>query len=129
MALVKDMAAVATECVSKPGRVSIWSEQLGNYVCVRDPRFEQAIAEQLRNVRHPPISSAFKLVFLTAAGGTLLFVVICVASTIFAGKDMPAPLDKLIQGLFDLAKIGFGAVVGLLGAQSLGRNADFELKH
>jgi len=42
---------------------------------------------------------------------------------------MPAPLDKLIQGLFDLAKIGFGAVVGLLGAQSLGRNADFELKH
>jgi len=32
---------------------------------------------------------------------------------------MPAPVEKLVTGLFDLAKIGFGAVAGLLGGKVL----------
>jgi hypothetical protein len=59
------------------------------------------------------------LVFLTAAGGTLLFVIICVTTTIIAGESPPPLLEKTVTSLFDLAKIGFGAIVGLLGGQAL----------
>jgi hypothetical protein len=31
------------------------------------------------------------------------------------------PLEKLLMGPFDLVKIGFGAIVGLLGGKSLNR--------
>jgi hypothetical protein len=65
------------------------------------------------------------LVFLTSAGGTLLFVLICVVTTIAAGQNMPDPLHELIRGIMDLAKIGFGAVVGLLGGQSMRRESVF----
>ena len=112
------MAAVAAECIKRPGSLSVWSNRLGRYVCQHEPEFQSVLAE--RQPETPaPISPAFKLVFLTAAGGTLLFVVICFVATVLAGKDMPEPLSKLVTGLFDLAKIGFGAVVGLLGGQTL----------
>ena len=64
-------------------------------------------------------SPAFKLVFLTAAIGTLLFVLICVTTTLLAGKEPPPLTEKITMALFDLAKIGFGSVVGLLGGQAL----------
>jgi hypothetical protein len=65
------------------------------------------------------ISPQFKLVFLTAACGTLLFAVLCVVLTILAKKELPGVEEKLVNGFFDLAKIGFGAVVGLLGGQRM----------
>jgi hypothetical protein len=68
---------------------------------------------------HPPISAAFKLVFLTAAGGTLLFALLCVVVTLAAGKEPHPLVERLVSGFFDLAKIGFGAVAGMLGGQSL----------
>jgi hypothetical protein len=125
MGLLRNMAAVAAECIGKPGRVSVWSQRLGKYVCSDDPEYQPALSEhlQLRSPERPPIDATFKLVFLTAAIGTLLFVGICVVVTLLAGKDMPGPLDKLVTGLFDLAKIGFGAVVGLLGAKALGERS------
>ncbi len=121
MSRAQEMVAVAAECARTPGRVSIWSERLGKYVCSRDPEFQQTIAEQssTTTAARVPISPAFKLVFLTSAGGTLLFVIICVATTLLAGKEPPPLLEKTVASLFDLAKIGFGAVVGLLGAQTL----------
>jgi hypothetical protein len=118
MSMAKDVAVIAAECIKTPHRASKWSKQLGRYVGADHPDFHQASSERLSP---PPLSSEFKLVFLTAAAGTFIFVALCVITTMVAGKDMPQPLDKLIQGLFDLAKIGFGAVVGLLGAQSLHR--------
>jgi hypothetical protein len=123
MGFARDMTAIATECARTPGRVSIWSKRLGKYVCSRDPAFQQALAEQSDNASaaHAPISASFKLVFLTAAGGTLLFVAICVTTTLLAGREPQPLLEKMITSLFDLAKIGFGAVVGLLGAQTLKR--------
>ncbi len=123
MSFARDMTVIAAECARTPGRVSIWSGRLGKYVCSRDPAFQQALAEQSDNavVAHAPISASFKLVFLTAAGGTLLFVAICVTTTLLAGREPPPLLEKMITSLFDLAKIGFGAVVGLLGAQTLKR--------
>jgi hypothetical protein len=78
-----------------------------------DPGFQQAMAEQstITTVARAPISSAFKLVFLTAAGGTLLFVVICVGTTVYMGQGPPPLLEKTITSLFDLAKIGFALLV------------------
>jgi hypothetical protein len=118
MSVIEAMAATAVECARVPGKISIWSEKLGKYVCSADPEFESAMAEQGRSNRSA-INPAFKLVFLTAAGGTLFFVAICVVTTIAAGKDPPALIDKTVSSLFDLAKIGFGAVAGLLGGHTL----------
>jgi hypothetical protein len=121
MSLTKRMAAVAAECTRTPGRKSVWSEHRRRYVCSKDPEYERAASEQDNAIAQgrPPIGSAFKLVFLTAVGGTVLFVAVCVITTLLAGRE-PHPLtEKLVTGFFDLAKIGFGAVVGLLGSQSL----------
>jgi hypothetical protein len=121
MSVAREMVATAIECVRTPGHRSIWSEQLGRYICQKDPEFQRAMAEQPSPTKatRPPIAAAFKLVFLTAAGGTVLFVIICVVTTLLAGKDPPPLLDKTVSSIFDLAKIGFGAVVGLLGGQQL----------
>lgn len=119
--MLAKMARVAAECIKEPGRTSVWSKAEGKYVCSKDPEYKKAIAEQSADVSvaHPPINPAFKLVFLTAAGGTLLFVLICVATHALTGGEMPTATAKLIDGLLDMAKIGFGAVAGLLGGQTL----------
>jgi hypothetical protein len=61
----------------------------------------------------------FKLVFGAAAGGTLLFVVLCVVLALIAGKEPPSLMTEIVRGLFSLAQIGFGAVVGLLGGKRI----------
>ena len=106
----------------KARSTSIWSERHGRYVCEKDAYFPQAKAE---GANRATINPTFKLVFLSSASGTVLFVLICVVTTIVAGRDIPDALHELIRGLFDLAKIGFGAVVGLLGGQSLRREVGF----
>jgi hypothetical protein len=123
--MLKEMTAVATECLKHPRGPSIYVPRLGRYVCPDSEEagaIEQALSsEELRVSHEPPakIGSQFKLVFLTAAAGTLLFVLICVVLTMLAGKQPPPLLERLVVGLFDLAKIGFGAIVGLLGGKSL----------
>ncbi|MGH6814686.1 MAG: hypothetical protein ACREC6_03185 [Hyphomicrobiaceae bacterium] len=79
------------------------------------------MAEQLRKQQsgHPLINPAFKMVFLASSGGILLFIAICTVITIAAGGEMSDPPTKLVTGLFDLAKIGFGAIVRLLTAHTL----------
>jgi hypothetical protein len=121
MSITRTMADTAIECARTPGRISIWSDRLGKYVCRSDPDYQRAVAERASagKAPRPSTSAAFKLVFLTAAGGTLLFVGICVATMIIAGGN-PQPLAyEIIRGLFALAQIGFGAIVGLLGGQQL----------
>jgi hypothetical protein len=115
-----EMIDVALECVKRPGHTSVWSKSAGKYVC-KEPEYRAAIAEQSLDVAaaHPPINPAFKLVFLTAAGGTVLFVAICVSVHLITGGTMPTATEKLVDGLFTMAQIGFGAVVGLLGGQTL----------
>jgi hypothetical protein len=122
--MMKEMAQIAAECVRTPGRKSIWSPELGKYVCPDSDegtalagRAQQPILKEV--AEHPPISPQFKLVFLTAASGTLIFIVLCLVLTLVAGKEPPPLFEKLIMGFFDLAKIGFGAVVGLLGGKKL----------
>lgn len=116
--MIGDMAAIAAECIRRPGKRAVWSPQLRKYVC---PTTDNVPASQLDFNAHtrPPISAMFKLVFGAAAGGTLLFVVLCVVLALLAGRDPPSLMTEIIRGLFSLAQIGFGAVVGLLGGKRL----------
>lgn len=115
--MLRDMAAIAAECIRRPNRRAVWCPQLGRYV---SPDVEDVPAASLDPKSHtrPPINSQFKLVFLTAAGGTLLFVSLCVALMLATGRE-PNLMTEIIRGLFSLAQIGFGAVVGLLGGKRL----------
>jgi hypothetical protein len=123
--VIADLAAMVAECVKNPGKQSVWSADLGKYVCLEGtqeatPALEVSAPKvRRRGAENPPLSPQFKLVFLTAAGGTFLFVLICLGMTLVAGKNPPPLFEKVIMGFFDLAKIGFGAAVGLLGGQKL----------
>ena len=116
--MIGDMAAIAAECIRHPGTRAVWSPQLRKYVC---PTTDNVPMNQLDfNAKtRPPISPMFKLVFSAAAGGTLLFVILCVLLALLAGRDPPSLMTEIIRGLFSLAQIGFGAVVGLLGGKRL----------
>ena len=120
--MIHEMAETAVACVRSPGRTSVWSPKLRRYVSLdseggQSPASDPGVYDPQVVAAHPPISSQFNLVFLTAAIGTLLFVVVCLTLTLIAGKEPPPLFEKVIMGFFDLAKIGFGAVVGLLGEQ------------
>jgi hypothetical protein len=119
--VVAEMANIASECLKHPKRTSIWSTQLGKYVCTVTPEGQEALADQSLslNAAHPPINLQFKLIFLTAAIGTGVFVLLCLVLSLIAGKEPPPLFEKVIMGFFDMAKIGFGAVVGLLGGKKL----------
>lgn len=109
------MINIAAECF-RVGRPSVWSHSLHRYVCADSPEGEAALRE---HAEHPPINPQFKLVFLTSLGGTALFVVLCLVLSLIAGKQPPPLFEKIIMGFFDMAKIGFGAIVGLLGGKKL----------
>jgi hypothetical protein len=121
--MLSEMANIATECVRHPKQSSKWSAHLGRYVPAdldeeaRATHSSGVVSEQ--NSSPPPVHPQFKLIFLTAAGGTLLFASVCVVLTLVAGRDAPPLVEKVAMGLFDLAKIGFGAIVGLLGGKAL----------
>jgi hypothetical protein len=116
--------AVAAECIKTPRRHSVWCPENNEYVSHqradatdRGPEADRTPAD--RPATPAPLSPQFKLVFLSAAGGTAFFVLLCVVVTLAAGGQ-PAPLDEeLVRSLSALAQIGFGAVAGLLGSKTL----------
>lgn len=117
--MFSEMVNIASECLRKPGSTSAWSPQLSKYVCEDTDESRVAIAGQQvqRLAEHPPINRTFKFVFLWSFGGTLFFVVLCIVLSLLAGREPPPLFEKIIISTFDLAKIGFGAVVGLLGGK------------
>jgi hypothetical protein len=116
--MIGKMAAVAVECTRAPGKKSVWSERLQRFVCEDEAEFN-LVRDQPHQGHVPAISPKFKLVFLTAAGGTLFFFLVCIGMHIAMGKAMSPPLTQIIDRTFDLVKIGFGAVVGMLGSKAL----------
>jgi len=119
--MIWEMVDIAGECLHKPGLSSVWSSRLQKYVCMGTPEAKEAFVQSTVRDRaaHPPINPRFKLVFLTAAGGTGLFIILCLVLSLIAGKTPPPLFEKVIMGFFDMAKIGFGALVGLLGGKNL----------
>jgi hypothetical protein len=128
--MLREMANIAAECIKHPARYSVWLPAEGRYVCPETPagrreveliaarqETEKSAAEKTAAPRR--LNPAFKLVFLTAGIGTAGFMLLCVGLTIYLGKERHEPLEKLIAGILDLVKIGFGAIVGMLGGQSL----------
>ena len=120
--MIKEMAQIAAECFKRPGEMSVWSPELGRYVCPDEaktvaakppPKISSKVA------KHPPVNPQFKLVFLTSVIGTFIFAVVCLVLTFAAGKEPPPLFEKVIMGFFDLVKIGFGAIAGLLGGKKL----------
>jgi hypothetical protein len=119
--MISEMANIAAECLEHPSKKSVWSTRLNKYVCTSTPEGKEALVDQSLAVRaaHPGINPQFKLIFVTAAGGTAVFIVLCLVLSLIAGKEPPPLFEKIILGFFDMAKIGFGALVGLLGGKKL----------
>ena len=108
------MEIVAAECFRGPNSRAVWSPERQAYVCPDD--FDvPAIRLDLTSTAHPPINPMFKLVFVTAAGGTLFFAVLCVALAAFGLKASPTLIDNVFEVSLNLLKIGFGAIIGMLG--------------
>jgi len=120
--MIKEMAQIAAECFRTPGQLSVWSSEFGRYICL-DEKKAMAPAASLNIssevTKHPSVNPQFKLVFLTSVIGTFIFAVLCLVLTFAVGKEPPPLFEKVIMGFFDLEKIGFGAVVGLLGGKKL----------
>ncbi|MEK6302248.1 MAG: hypothetical protein AABO41_16180 [Acidobacteriota bacterium] len=124
--MISEIVNVAAECVKHPTKPSILVPELGRYVCPDSREGQRALAQiQLIATDSQPLTQPsridpqFKLVFITAAVGSLLFVVICVGLHLYTDGQPPPALAKLIDGLLDMAKIGFGAAVGLLGGKAM----------
>jgi len=118
------MGKVAATCAMHPGRPSIWLEAEGRYVCTDEPdKYASAERSYAKSEVSAPSSARldpkFKLVFLTAAGGTILFTAICVALHLATTGEPPPARKEFIEGMLTMAKIGFGAIVGLLGGKVL----------
>ncbi len=116
--MIRDMIDIAGECIQHPRRRGVWSPEVERYVCPETKEGQQ-VSLDYQAVHHPPLNSQFKLVFFAAAAGTVLFTLLCIVLTLLSGDQLPGLLEKVVMGLFDLAKIGFGAIVGMLGAKRL----------
>jgi hypothetical protein len=123
--MIKDIATIATECFKHPRGGSVWSPELGRYVCpyyqkgADDPEQAHPYKQNVDSGTKPTLTSQFKLVLLAAVGGTLFFVLVCVVLTITVKNKQPDLVTTLVGHIMDLAKVGFGAIVGLLGSKSL----------
>jgi hypothetical protein len=132
--MISEMANIAAECVKHPTMTSILVPESGHYICP-DSQEGQRVLAAIQNMQNSSqaltqssrIDPQFKLVFITAAAGTLLFVVICVGLHLYTDGQPPPALAKLIDGLLDMAKIGFGAAVGLLGGKVLQKDQSSRL--
>ena len=105
--MVKDMALMAAECLDHRRRRSVWIPSLRIYV---RPDSEEALAEAESVAKqerehgspakvNPALNPQFKLVFFTAAFGTMGFVVLCVVLTFLASKEPPPLFEKADHGL------------------------------
>ncbi len=68
-------------------------------------------------VREIPVSLHFNKVFFTTAGLTVL----CLAISLLlatVGKDNAATRE-VVSGCLTMAKLGFGAIIGLIGGKAL----------
>jgi hypothetical protein len=116
------MAMLAAECVRNPDRPSFWQEEEGRYVCPdREIAFSDSRAQAPGDIylESARVDPTFKLVFLTVVVGTFFFTLLCVTIHLATRGELPPARKELSDGIFTMAKIGFGAIAGLLGGKSM----------
>ena len=116
--VLKDMVTIAKECLKHPSRRAVWSPELQSYICPETAR-GKSVALDHRSPSYPSLSKEFKLVFFAAFFGTILFISLCIVLTLTAGREPPELTVEIARGLFSMAQVGFGAIVGLLGGKRL----------
>ena len=123
--MIRAMTDVAVECLRNPRRASYWSTEKDEYVCPdrAGPATAEIVPTAGADTPRPKLEQHFKIVFLAVFGGTILFTLICVACHVATDGQPPAPLQKMVDTLLDMAKIGFGAMVGLLGGKTTPQDA------
>ena len=116
------MGMVAAECIMEPRRISYWIEAEGRYIC---PKEDNALAEAGGQVAQTVIPKSerldpkFKLVFLALVVGTFLFTSLCVGLVWTATGDLPPMRHEVVETILTMAKVGFGAIGGLLAGKSV----------
>ena len=115
---MQDMVLIAKECIQHPNRRAVWSPELRSYICPETAK-RSSVALDPRSISHPSISKEFKLVFFAPFFGAILFISLCVILTLTAGREAPSLTVEVTRGLFSMAQVGFGAIVGLLGGRRL----------
>ncbi len=93
--MISGMVNIAAECLRNPRQPSLWSAELGKYICPTTPDskaalksladFGRSLSTKETALQGPRLDPQFKLVIVTSAGGTCFFLVLCVATTIIAG--------------------------------------------
>lgn len=115
------MGKVAAECFRNPTRPSFWVEGEGRYVCpdgtVLYREASEVSQKQLSDAGR--LDPKFKLVFWTVAIGTVFFTLLCVLIHLITNGELPSGRKELSDSFLTMAKIGFGAIAGLLGGKSL----------
>jgi hypothetical protein len=114
------IASVATACIRHPGQPSLWLDAEGRYVCPDEAEAYARAQKAPATAEIPPpprVDPRFKLVFLTATLGTILFTLICIVLHLAKTGKPPEEGKELIEGMLTMAKVGFGAIVGLLGGK------------
>ena len=117
------MGKLAVECVKDPRRPSFWIEPEGRFICPKGKEARAKAADQIAGIAisQPAarIDPRFKLVFLTVAIGTLLFTLMCIGLVLATTGELPPARKELLQSILTMAKVGFGALGGLLGGKAV----------
>lgn len=116
--MFREIFNIASECIRRPRTHSHWSPRRGRYVCEMSEE-GRALAQDSGQSQYQrsPINPTFKFVFRWSFAGTLFFIALCVVCSLAAGREPPPLFEKIVMSTFSLAEIGFGAIVGLLGAK------------
>ena len=127
--MITEMVNVAVECVQHPKRASVWAPELGRHICSDSEESKTSLAEEQRiAVSHP----ARKRVQEHSRIDPSVRACACDRCSRHITIHPPLCSTNMVQrgryaygsreagnGLFDIARIGFDAVVGLLGGKVL----------
>ena len=72
-----------------------------------------------RHVVQITVTPTFKLVFLSVLSITVLAMIVSCPLTLLAGPTPTDDVKALLQGFLTTWKMGFGAIIGLLGGKAL----------
>lgn len=82
-----------------------------------DGKASPHVDEQAPNIATLTLTPVFKLVFLSVLGITILSMILCCPLALL--KQSTPRLDALFEAFATTWKLGFGAIIGLIGGKRL----------